>query len=76
MHHRKGLQNSPSGESPPYLRRNHLHYQLDKGRKNIDPVDYHGTYRRRLSDAVIGDFLREIAPAMGLLDGADSMADR
>ena len=54
----------------------HLHYQLDKGRKNIDPVDYHGTYRRRLSDAVIGDFLRDIAPAMRLLDGADSMADK
>ena len=21
----------------------HLHFQLDKGRKNIDPIDYHGT---------------------------------
>jgi murein DD-endopeptidase MepM/ murein hydrolase activator NlpD len=26
----------------------HLHYQLDRGERAIDPVDYHGTTRRKL----------------------------
>jgi len=26
----------------------HLHYQLEQGERVIDPVDYHGTYRRTL----------------------------
>jgi len=26
----------------------HLHYQLDRGERAIDPVDYHGTSRRKL----------------------------
>jgi hypothetical protein len=26
----------------------HLHYQLDRGGKTLDPIDYHGTTRRRL----------------------------
>lgn len=26
----------------------HLHYQLDKGTKTVDPLDYHGTIRRQL----------------------------
>jgi murein DD-endopeptidase len=26
----------------------HLHYQLERGRRTIDPLDYHGTFRRRL----------------------------
>ena len=54
----------------------HLHYQLDKGKKNIDPVDYHGTYRRRLSDTSMGGFLAEVSPYMQYLDGSEAMADR
>jgi murein DD-endopeptidase len=27
----------------------HLHYQLDRGERAIDPVDYHGTLRRKLA---------------------------
>jgi murein DD-endopeptidase len=26
----------------------HLHYQLERGQRTIDPLDYHGTYRRDL----------------------------
>ena len=40
----------------------HLHYQLDRGRRNIDPVKYHGIYRRKLNSADIPDFLRDIGP--------------
>ena len=52
----------------------HLHYQLDKGRKNIDPVDYHGTVRRRLPSKVLSSFLRDTAPYMALMDGDDGLA--
>ncbi len=27
----------------------HLHYQINRGRRTVDPVDYHGVHRRRLS---------------------------
>jgi murein DD-endopeptidase MepM/ murein hydrolase activator NlpD len=54
----------------------HLHYQLDKGKRNLDPVDYHGTYRRRLSDTSMGGFLAEVSPYMQYLDGEGAMADR
>jgi murein DD-endopeptidase len=29
----------------------HLHYQLNRGKKVVDPIDYHGTMRRELPDA-------------------------
>ena len=29
----------------------HLHYEIEKNGKIIDPMEYHGTYRRSLSDA-------------------------
>ena len=54
----------------------HLHYQLDKGKKNLDPVDYHGTFRRRLSDTSMGGFLSEVSPFMQYLDGEGAMAER
>ncbi len=54
----------------------HLHYQLDKGKRNLDPVDYHGTFRRRLSDTSMGGFLSEISPFMQYLDGEGAMAER
>ena len=53
----------------------HLHYQLDKGKKNLDPVDYHGTFRRRLSDTSMGGFLSEVSPFMQYLDGEGAMAE-
>ena len=46
----------------------HLHYQLNKGSRVIDPVDYHGTIRRKLSDSSIPDFLRDIGPYINALD--------
>ncbi len=27
----------------------HLHYQLERGSRTVDPLDYHGTYRRALT---------------------------
>jgi murein DD-endopeptidase MepM/ murein hydrolase activator NlpD len=38
----------------------HLHYQLDQGKKNLDPIDYHGTERRRLTDEVTATFKAEV----------------
>jgi murein DD-endopeptidase MepM/ murein hydrolase activator NlpD len=38
----------------------HLHYQLDKGPKNLDPVDYHGTVRRQLNPEVMPLFQAEM----------------
>jgi murein DD-endopeptidase len=29
----------------------HLHYQLQRGRRTLDPLDYHGTFRRLLPSA-------------------------
>ena len=52
----------------------HLHYQLDKGRKNIDPIDYHGTVRRSLPSSAMSDFMRHNAPYMNLLDQGSSVA--
>jgi murein DD-endopeptidase MepM/ murein hydrolase activator NlpD len=53
----------------------HLHYQLDKGRKNIDPIDYHGIQRRSLPAGAMADFMRETAPYMSLFDQNSSVAD-
>ena len=46
----------------------HLHYQLEKGNRVIDPVEYHGTIRRKLSNGTIPDFLRDIGPYINTLD--------
>ena len=53
----------------------HLHYQLDKGHKNIDPIDYHGTQRRSLPASSMTDFMRETSPYMSLFDQRDSLAE-
>lgn len=42
----------------------HLHYQLNQGEKVVDPIDYHGTVRRKLDDAAMAQF----KPAMGKLE--------
>jgi len=34
----------------------HLHYQLDRGNRNLDPLKYHGTHRRELSAASLQGF--------------------
>ncbi|MCB9761497.1 MAG: peptidoglycan DD-metalloendopeptidase family protein [Alphaproteobacteria bacterium] len=39
----------------------HLHYQLDRGSKNIDPLDYHDTIRRKLPASAMDDFNKEVA---------------
>jgi murein DD-endopeptidase len=39
----------------------HLHYQLDKGDKTIDPLDYHGTLRRTLEPPQIVKLRADVA---------------
>ena len=46
----------------------HLHYQLDKGKRNIDPVKYHGTLRRQLPERSITPFLQSIGPVIDRLE--------
>ena len=43
----------------------HLHYQLDRNGRNIDPVDYHGTERRQTRQSA--GFLTEVNRLNGLL---------
>ena len=53
----------------------HLHYQLDKGNRVLDPVQYHGTYRRKIQDADVVEFLSDIGPIINALD-AQIVAER
>lgn len=46
----------------------HLHYQLEKGNQVLDPLKYHGTYRRKLSEADIPHFLGDIGPFINAMD--------
>jgi len=39
----------------------HLHYQLDRGDKTLDPLDYHGTIRRTLSADEVAALKRDVA---------------
>jgi murein DD-endopeptidase len=39
----------------------HLHYQLNRGSATLDPVEYQGTFRRRLSGAALTKLKAEIA---------------
>lgn len=48
----------------------HLHYQLNKGERVLDPVDYHGTIRRKLSNSTTPDFLRDIGAYINALDAS------
>lgn len=34
----------------------HLHYQLDRAKRTLDPLKVHGTYRRKLGGNVLADF--------------------
>ena len=53
----------------------HLHYQLNKGNRVLDPVQYHGTYRRKIQDGDVVDFLSDIGPIINGLD-AQIVAER
>ena len=46
----------------------HLHYQLEKGNQILDPLKYHGTYRRKLSEADIPHFLSDIGSFINAMD--------
>jgi hypothetical protein len=39
----------------------HLHYQLERGPRTVDPVDYHGTLRRRLSPTETASLKAQVA---------------
>lgn len=39
----------------------HLHYQLEQNGKVIDPIDYHGTERRKLEGAALAELQRTVA---------------
>jgi len=39
----------------------HLHYQIDRGDKALDPIDYHGSVRRQLDEAQIAALRRDVA---------------
>jgi murein DD-endopeptidase len=39
----------------------HLHYQLNRGQQTLDPLDYHGTFRRHLGGKALEAFKAEVA---------------
>ena len=53
----------------------HLHYQLNKGNRVLDPVQYHGTYRRKIQDSDVVSFLSDIGPIINAMD-AQLVAER
>jgi murein DD-endopeptidase MepM/ murein hydrolase activator NlpD len=54
----------------------HLHYQLNKGSKVLDPIDYHGTERRKLPEADAAKFGQVVKAADARLDTAGAVASR
>lgn len=51
----------------------HLHYQVEKGGTVLDPLDFHGSERRRLTGTAVGAFQAEARRFDALLDGALAM---
>lgn len=49
----------------------HLHYQLERGDKVIDPLDYHETFHRTLPAEVMPAFRAEVARLDGLMQARD-----
>jgi len=47
----------------------HLHYQLEQNGKVIDPIDYHGTERRKLEGAALAQLQRTVASLKTRLAG-------
>ncbi len=50
----------------------HLHYEIDRSGKTLDPVDYHGVRRRTLSDSDRTAFDKVVATWSPVLDGGES----
>ncbi|MFN2376317.1 MAG: M23 family metallopeptidase, partial [Candidatus Binatia bacterium] len=48
----------------------HLHYQLDRGPKTVDPLDYHGTERRSLTADQVATLKRDVAAFEKMLSEA------
>lgn len=46
----------------------HLHYQLNRGTAVVDPIDYHGTDRRKLPAGELAAFAEVVATANARLD--------
>lgn len=46
----------------------HLHYQIDKGGRVVDPIDYHGTLRRKLPAELMTDFTAKAKELSAQLD--------
>lgn len=47
----------------------HLHYQLERNGRVIDPIDYHGTERRQLDAAAKAELQHKVAAAKSRLAG-------
>jgi murein DD-endopeptidase len=47
----------------------HLHYQLEKGGKVVDPIAYHGTLRRQMQPDGLPGFQQELEALTAQLDG-------
>ncbi len=54
----------------------HLHYQLNQGKKVVDPIDYHGTDRRKLSEADLARFESVVKAADLRFESAGALAAR
>jgi murein DD-endopeptidase MepM/ murein hydrolase activator NlpD len=52
----------------------HLHYQLNRGKAVVDPLDYHGTERRTLPVQDSADLQKTIDRLRAILDGAQPSA--
>lgn len=51
----------------------HLHYELEKRGKTLDPIDVHDTKRRTLPDGDQERFVAEVARLDGILNGAPQL---
>ncbi len=54
----------------------HLHYQLDRGTKTLDPLDYHGTTRRSLDDDQVVALRLAVADFEAMLGDGIAAAQR
>ncbi|TNE84400.1 MAG: M23 family peptidase [Deltaproteobacteria bacterium] len=48
----------------------HLHYELEQNGRVVDPIDYHGTTRRSLSETDMASFGGEVERLQAILDSA------
>jgi murein DD-endopeptidase len=52
----------------------HLHYQIERGPKVVDPIDYHGTLRRTLPPELMAEFSRHVTELSAQLDTSVAVA--